>query len=316
MAQLKAGSTVGGKVIADVDSLNALTAIVATKADSDNVAFKIESGGTFYVNPSTGSDLYDGSSTTPWATLQPVADKFNNSRIDGNVKIFMSPGNVTSSSVVFQNIITKFPFLFIGTDLDFTDPNYETSVPVLNNTLIFYNCTGSHGYAGWTGLVGEYSFPSNPQGGIFMFLGCKGTASISGHNSRIKFIKCLFNGTASGGTSTTGLSFTQGGHAHVDATCKFNGFDIVIRLWSSTAYIEACSGSNNTTGVYAAYGSFAINLASSTIGATTPNNASGGIIFKSPQVIEHNVSGEVGMETVFIDPGHGGYDPGAIEEGW
>jgi len=286
MAQLKAGSTVGGKVIADVDSLNALTNIVATKVDSDNVAFKIESGGTFYVNPSTGSDLYDGSSAAPWATLQPVADKFNNSRIDGIVKIFMSPGNVTSSNVTFKNIITRSPFLFIGTDLDFTDPNYETSVPVLNNTLTFYNCTGGHAYGSWTGLVGEYSFPSNPRGGIFMFLGCKGTASISGRNSIIKFIKCLFNGTASGGTSTEGLFFSHGGHVHVDDTCKFNGFSTVIMLHSSTAYIEACSGSNNTTGVYAMYGSFAINLASSTIGATTPNSANSGIIFKSPQVIE------------------------------
>lgn len=287
MAQLKAGSTVGGKVIADVDSLNALTDIVATKVDSDNVAFKIESGGTFYVNPSTGSDLYDGSSTAPWATLQPVADKFNNSRIDGNVQIFMSPGNVTSSNVIFQNIITRSPFLFIGTDLDFTDPNYETSVPVLNNNLIFYNCTGSHGYGGWTGLVGEYSFPSDPRGGTFVFLGCKGTANISGYNSIIKFVKCLFNGTESGGTSTTGLYFIHGSHVHVDDTCEFNGFSTVIALYSSTAYIEACSGSNNTTGVYAIHGSFAINLASSTIGATTPNSASGGgIIFKSPQVIE------------------------------
>ena len=286
MAQLKAGSTVGGKVIADVDSLNALTAIVATKADSDNVAFKIERGGTFYVNPSTGSDLHDGSSAAPWATLQPVADKFNNSRIDGTVRIFMSPGNVTSSSVIFQNIITSSPFLFIGTDLDFTDPNYETSVPVLNNTLTFYNCTGSHAYGHWPGLVDEYSFPGNPRGGTFMFLGCKGTASIYGHNSIIKFIKCLFNGTASGGTSTVGLTFLHGGHVHVDDTCKFNGFNIVIALYSSTAYIEACSGSNNTIGVYAVYGSFAINRASSTIGATTPNNVSGGIIFKSPQVIE------------------------------
>jgi len=287
MAQLKAGSTVGGKVIADVDSLNALTDIVATKADSDNVAFKIESGGTFYVNPSTGSDLYDGSSTAPWATLQPVADKFNNSRIDGVVKIFMSPGNVTSSNVTFRNIITTSPFLFIGTDLDFTDPNYETSVPVLNNTLSFYNCTGSHAYGSLTGgLVGEYSFPGDPRGGTFMFLGCKGTASIGGYNSIISFIKCLFNGTASGGTSTTGLTFSHGSHVHVDDTCKFNGFSNVIVLYSSTAYIEACSGSNNTTGVYAKYGSFAINLASSTIGATTPNMASGGIIFKSPQVIE------------------------------
>jgi len=282
MAQLKAGSTVGGKVIADVDSLNALANIVATKVDSDNVAFKIESGGTFYVNPSTGSDLYDGSSATPWATLQPVADKFNNSRIDGVVKIFMSPGNVTSSSVIFQNIITRHPFLFIGTDLDFTDPNYETSVPVLNNTLVFYNCTGSHGYGGWTGLVGEYSFPSDPMGGTFMFLGCKGTASISGYNSIIKFVKCLFNGTASGGTSIVGLNFSHGGHVHVDGTCKFNGFSTVITLHSSTAYIEACSGSNNTIGVYATRGSFAINLASSTIGATTPNSAHSGIIFKSP----------------------------------
>lgn len=286
MAQLKAGSTVGGKVIADVDSLNALADIVATKVDSDNVAFKIESGGTFYVNPSTGSDLYDGSSTAPWATLQPVADKFNNSRIDGAVNIFMSPGNVTSSSVIFQNIITTLPFLFIGTDLDFTDPNYETSVPVLNNALIFYNCTGSHGYGGWADFTGEYSFPGDPRNGTFMFLGCKGTASIVGHNSIIQFIKCLFNGAASGGTSIIGLNFTHGSHVHVDDSCKFNGFNIVIRLHSSTAYIGACSGSNNATGVYSRYGSFAINLASSTIGATTPNNADSGIIFKSPQVIE------------------------------
>lgn len=284
MAQLKTGSTVGGKVIAIQDDLDILEAALVTKADSDDVALKMLTGGTYYVNPATGNNSNPGTSDLPWASLNAAATKYNNSIITGTVNIFLSAGTVTTSSFSFVNITTHLPFYIIGTLLDFDDPGYDAAAPVIAHSIYFLNCRGGTTYGSYTG-TGAEGFPGSPTDKVFAVFGCKVTNTLTNFNSPLGVTKCLFKGSAAGGSAENAIRTAFSGYLSVENSCQFDGFNVVFTVRSSTAYIKGCTGTTNTTGVIAQAGAVVLNQATSSLTASTANDANSGIIFTSPQVV-------------------------------
>ncbi len=287
MAQLKMGSTVGGKNIAVQDDVDLLSSLVESKANVEDVALRKVVGGTFYVNPSTGNDLNPGTSGAPWRTLGGVAAHFNDSINTSIVTIVMSGGDVAPSTVSFRNIIANYPFYFVGTNLEFTDPNYESEVPVTSNIILLYNCFGAHGSGNYPSSGPGSGFGGSSTSGVFHFLGCKFKNTAHVRNSNVCFNKCLFKGINAGGNSNIGIGLMYNSTVTVYGSCQFEGFSSqVFDIRNSTIYIGSCTGSSNNIGVRALEGGIAINLSTLTIGAVTPNYLAGGIIFKSSNVFE------------------------------